>query len=499
MKKQKLFPALIVSFFMIFLFSSTALALQCNIEWWGTASGSVPTDETSKTEAAIYQAFTAIWGEEPANCSAASCVNANGNLGVVYISGVVSLWGDDLDMESHSGDWDVTCGCDDHADCDDGKCSNGREACLNGSCSGLVVNPTCIEGVCDETSEQCVECLDDGGCDDGIYCNGAETCESGDCAAGPAVDCTEGVCDETSEQCVECVNDGNCTEGYYCDETNVCISCILGESLDAPDAIWNTSGDADWSCVSDASYFGDTATRSGLITHNETTALSTTVVGPATISFYYQISSDFDADNFRFTRSSMSGWAYTVRGGLPYYSSSEWDFYKHDIPKGTHTLKWEYSKDSSISRGADCVWIDQVIITPKTCVADTDCNDILYCNGEETCVDYECVAGTAVDCGNEFCDEAGGGDGHVRNACQVHIVTLLMVCSVTVLRPAMLVSAFQEHLCIVQKVFVMKKQMASVLRCAAMELFGPVKNVMTAIQLMVTGVPPTACWKHRKA
>ena len=40
-------------------------ALNCtnNIEWWGDESGSVPTDETSRTEAATDEAYTAVFGQ----------------------------------------------------------------------------------------------------------------------------------------------------------------------------------------------------------------------------------------------------------------------------------------------------------------------------------------------------------------------------------------------------------------------------------------------------
>lgn len=68
---------------------------------------------------------------------------------------------------------------------------------------------------------------------------------------------------------------------------------------------------------------------------------------------------------------------------------------------------------------ADCV--DTDVCTQDTCVAgvcshtaipncchtDDDCDDGLYCNGEETCGgDHFCDAGTPIDCGTDVCDEA---------------------------------------------------------------------------------------------
>jgi len=38
------------------------------------------------------------------------------------------------------------------------------------------------------------------------------------------------------------------------------------------------------------------------------------------------------------------------------------------------------------------------VSAPPECTVDADCDDTLYCTGQETCVSGQCVAGTAVDC-----------------------------------------------------------------------------------------------------
>jgi len=30
------------------------------------------------------------------------------------------------------------------------------------------------------------------------------------------------------------------------------------------------------------------------------------------------------------------------------------------VPAGIHLLRWTYSKDSSVSKGSDCAWVDMV-------------------------------------------------------------------------------------------------------------------------------------------
>ncbi len=55
--------------------------------------------------------------------------------------------------------------------------------------------------MCDESSDECIECLTNGDCDDGLFCNGAEACVSGTCQDG-AEPCTAGqTCDDVTNSC----------------------------------------------------------------------------------------------------------------------------------------------------------------------------------------------------------------------------------------------------------------------------------------------------------
>jgi hypothetical protein len=48
---------------------------------------------------------------------------------------------------------------------------------------------------------------------------------------------------------------------------------------------------------------------------------------------------------------------------------------------------------------------EETNICVKLCTADADCTDGNYCNGEETCVDGRCAAGAVPCTGDRFCDE----------------------------------------------------------------------------------------------
>ncbi len=106
MKRRRSSTALIYLIaVMLLLFSDTTQAkAQCNIVWWGDESGYAPTDETSRTELATSQAFSAIFGHEPTVChyfmTVYVCESVN--------EGVVKFGAWD-DAQEFGGGWDVVC------------------------------------------------------------------------------------------------------------------------------------------------------------------------------------------------------------------------------------------------------------------------------------------------------------------------------------------------------------------------------------------------------
>ena len=68
MKKTQQAIISIVSFIIILTITESAFSERCMIKWWGDKSGVIPTNETSLTEAAASQAFTAILGFDPVEC-----------------------------------------------------------------------------------------------------------------------------------------------------------------------------------------------------------------------------------------------------------------------------------------------------------------------------------------------------------------------------------------------------------------------------------------------
>jgi len=117
---------------------------------------------------------------------------------------------------------------------------------------------------------------------------------------------------------------------------------------------WAMDGDGDWVIASSGAYEGSYCGKSGSISHNQNSVilLEYDVTAADTISFYYKVSSEATYDFFRFY----------IDGNMRNEWSGEvgWAIARYPVSAGTHTFKWEYDKDYSVSGGSDCGWIDLI-------------------------------------------------------------------------------------------------------------------------------------------
>ena len=123
------------------------------------------------------------------------------------------------------------------------------------------------------------------------------------------------------------------------------------------DAVFNGGAETDWQIVTDESSCGGTSVRTAPIGNSEETSVSLTVTGTGVLSFDWKVDCETYYDYLvccvdgvdRKIISGASDWT-TVR------------LYLEDA--GVHEIVWRYQKDSSVSTGADCVWIDHVTWEP---------------------------------------------------------------------------------------------------------------------------------------
>ena len=118
-----------------------------------------------------------------------------------------------------------------------------------------------------------------------------------------------------------------------------------------------TGGSANWATQTGVKYAGTYAAKSGTITDSQTTQMSHTIVVPAggaTLSFYYNVSSEVNYDYLRFYIDGIQQNQWSGAIG--------WTQQSYILASGSRTLRWEYSKDSSSSSGTDAAYIDNITI-----------------------------------------------------------------------------------------------------------------------------------------
>lgn len=110
-----------------------------------------------------------------------------------------------------------------------------------------------------------------------------------------------------------------------------------------------------WTVVNTDAFDGTYCAKSGTISHNGTTVI--TVVDTATVAgtvkFACKVSSEEDYDKLEFYIDNVLKEDWSGEVG--------WTEVQYNVNVGTHTYKWQYKKDTSVSNGSDCAWIDQIV------------------------------------------------------------------------------------------------------------------------------------------
>jgi len=130
----------------------------------------------------------------------------------------------------------------------------------------------------------------------------------------------------------------------------------IGDTMGKPDHGFTTSGDGDvgWTRVTDATAPNGEAMKSGAITHEQSSVLSTTVMGPGTLSFSWRTSCEQD-DDYEWDHAELA-----VDGvvKLRLNGVTEWTAASTEITgDGEHTVEWRYVKDDVESAGDDAAWV----------------------------------------------------------------------------------------------------------------------------------------------
>ena len=107
----------------------------------------------------------------------------------------------------------------------------------------------------------------------------------------------------------------------------------------------------------DIYYHDYDAAQSGSITDDQESWLQTTVDGAGTVSFYWKVSSEGNCDYLEFYIDGVRQDRIS--------DSEDWYEMTYEITgTSSHTLKWRYVKDGTVSEGDDCGWVDKVVCAP---------------------------------------------------------------------------------------------------------------------------------------
>jgi hypothetical protein len=118
-----------------------------------------------------------------------------------------------------------------------------------------------------------------------------------------------------------------------------------------------TGADGTWHVSSDPGpYEGALSLKTDSIDDGQGAEIQVAGVGPGTVSFRVKVSSEagFDVLRFYVDGVAVASWSGTTVAGRQAFT--------YAMPAGSHTLKWAYEKDGSVSMGQDAAWIDAVVL-----------------------------------------------------------------------------------------------------------------------------------------
>ncbi len=146
--------------------------------------------------------------------------------------------------------------------------------------------------------------------------------------------------------------DGVTTKTYAVTVTRQSPPVALAEALDGTGLTWTSGGDQVWFGQGTTTHDGVDAAQSGGIGDDEESWVQTTVTGPGTLTFWWKVSSEEDADTLDFSIDSEVQQSISGEVG--------WTEVSVPIAEGSHTLRWRYIKDFIFEEGEDAGWLDEV-------------------------------------------------------------------------------------------------------------------------------------------
>ena len=127
----------------------------------------------------------------------------------------------------------------------------------------------------------------------------------------------------------------------------------IAEAVDITGQTFSLSGTYNWASTTSQSYYGgDSAVSPAALSDNQDSIMETTISGVTSVKFYWKVSSETNYDYLRFYIDGVK--QAEIAGTV------DWTQKTYTVSSGTHTLKWAFEKDYSVSSGSDCGWVDKL-------------------------------------------------------------------------------------------------------------------------------------------
>lgn len=140
------------------------------------------------------------------------------------------------------------------------------------------------------------------------------------------------------------------------------LALPLGEAVNAPGLVWRTDPLVPWFGQTNFTFDGFASAQCGVpgIGIAETSWMETDVKGPGVLRFRWRLSNGSDDLTFVLDGIRQPGW-----NGSP-FSEVNWASEQIEIPAGSHTLRWAFSRPSFLSDFGGVGWVDDVNWQPDS-------------------------------------------------------------------------------------------------------------------------------------
>lgn len=128
----------------------------------------------------------------------------------------------------------------------------------------------------------------------------------------------------------------------------------VGAAVEQSGLAFFQDGGSSWFTQTAVTRDGVDAMASGDIGDNGETQVSTTIMGPGQVSFWWRVDSESSYDFLKF---ELNGVEEGSESG-----TSPWRNLSFPLRAGLNQLVWRYTKDGSVSRGADAGYVDEIVL-----------------------------------------------------------------------------------------------------------------------------------------